>query len=491
MKKIKNSLHIGWLMAFSQLLLTAFVVQWLFSQYNSEKDQLRKDLLLQFTESRKQVMDSMLVKNLINPILNDSSGLKIKLRIEDNDAEADTITEDFIGNIPSPHNLSDTDFRTIDTSRKNFDKMITVRHNADSSKELLVHGVKMIVKEMSSLPGQRDIEQTIYFNSDTILFKKLLADNLNKNGLRFTTNWIGGLKRDSLKKSPFIYFESNLYPKSYGVEVSHYNMYLFKKITPHILFALILLALTGAAFFNAYRSMKEQMRLSALRNDFISNISHELKTPVSTVKVAIEALQNFDMKNNPQVANEYLEMASLEIKRLELLITKVLNTSVMEEGRELFFEEIIDLKQLVDEVLQSLQLRFNQQNAVVKFETGLKQIFINADKLHVQGVLFNLLDNSLKYATATPEIIIRLEDSNNKAILTVSDNGPGIPKEYLDKVFDKFFRVPNDNRHNVKGYGLGLSYAAQVMQHHKGNIVVKNNSEHGCTFTLTFLKAEQ
>ena len=112
------------------------------------------------------------------------------------------------------------------------------------------------------------------------------------------------------------------------------------------------------------------------------------------------------------------------------------------------------------------------------------------DKLHIEGVLINLLDNSLKYGNEKPEIAISLKETGKELILTVSDNGPGIPEEYINKVFEKFFRVPRGNQHNVKGYGLGLSYAALVMQQHKGIIEVTNRAEGGCMFTLHFPKTE-
>jgi two-component system, OmpR family, phosphate regulon sensor histidine kinase PhoR len=135
-----------------------------------------------------------------------------------------------------------------------------------------------------------------------------------------------------------------------------------------------------------------------------------------------------------------------------------------------------------------MEARFVQQNASVEFKTGVENCFLHIDRLHIQGVIINLIDNSLKYSDNKPEIIIEIEQSFGSVMLTISDNGQGIPQEYISRIFDKFFRVPKGDLHNVKGYGLGLSFADLVMKHHSGSISVKNLKDSGCEFTLTFPK---
>jgi two-component system phosphate regulon sensor histidine kinase PhoR len=179
-------------------------------------------------------------------------------------------------------------------------------------------------------------------------------------------------------------------------------------------------------------------------------------------------------------------MASSEMDRLELLATRVLNTSLLDAGKIYLQQETHDLKTIVEDILQNMQLRFRQHQAKVSLTATGNSFLVNIDKLHVQGVLVNLLDNSLKYKMAPVNININLTENNGAVQLALSDNGPGIPEEYKEKVFEKFFRVPTGNRHNTKGHGLGLSYAAQVMRLHNGNIQVNNIAEGGCMFTLTF-----
>lgn len=231
------------------------------------------------------------------------------------------------------------------------------------------------------------------------------------------------------------------------------------------------------------------MELNIIRNEFVANISHELKTPVATVKVALEALQTFDLKNEPVKADEYIRIAQAEMNRLDMLVQNVLTSSIYDGASNGFMQpERVSLKSIINEVTQSMQIRFQQMNAQLTVDAEGFDFNINADRLHVHGVLINLIDNSLKYVESSPKIAVKLWEENSRVILTVSDNGIGIPDEYISKVFDKFFRVPTQNRHNVKGYGLGLSYAAMVMKQHKGTIGVENLKEGGCRFTLSFPK---
>ena len=308
---------------------------------------------------------------------------------------------------------------------------------------------------------------------------------MRQNGWNFHSEWINSSDSNS-KGDKAIFIPSSFFTNENGVIVNNISWYLFMKLLPQICFVFILLFLTAAAFRITFRSLKAQIKLGNLKDDFISNMSHELKTPISTVKVALEALSNFNAIDDKELSREYLGMAAAEMDRLELLATHVLNTSLLESGKLYLQRESYDLKKLVDEILQVMQLRLTQHNAKISFKTTGNNFLIPIDKLHTQGVLINLIDNSLKYGVSPVHINICLTENNGAVQLTLSDNGPGIPDEYREKVFEKFFRVPTGNRHNTKGYGLGLSYAAQVMRQHNGSINVNNVAEGGCMFTLTF-----
>ena len=254
-----------------------------------------------------------------------------------------------------------------------------------------------------------------------------------------------------------------------------------------ILFSIFLVGVTILSFVLLYKNLMKQRRLAELKNEFIGNITHELKTPIATVGVAIESLKNFNAMQDPQRTKEYLDISSDELQRLSLLVDKVLKLSMFEKKEIDLQYETFDLRNIVDEVVASMRLQVEKIHAIVsiiqKGNTNLQ-----ADRLHLLSVVFNLLDNALKYSKEQPIIEIALEEGNDSIQLRVSDNGIGIATEYKDKIFEKFFRIPTGNTHNTKGYGLGLSYVAHVVQKHNGKIYVDSTVDKGTTVTISIPK---
>ncbi|HEX2532160.1 MAG TPA: HAMP domain-containing sensor histidine kinase, partial [Chitinophagaceae bacterium] len=271
-----------------------------------------------------------------------------------------------------------------------------------------------------------------------------------------------------------------LNPITYRIELGNTTGYLLKRISPAILLSLFIVGFTLFSFFILYRSLLKQRRLADIKNDFISNITHELKTPIATVSVAIEALRSFNASMDKQRTKEYLDISANELQRLSLLVDKVLKLSMFEKKEIELKYEPLNLYDLVQEVTASLRLQFEKAGAEVEVEAEGDTGF-EGDRLHVVSVIFNLVDNALKYCPLQPVIRIRVRGLGSHVKLSVSDNGIGIPAEYRDKVFDQFFRVPTGNLHNAKGYGLGLSYVAHVVKKHRGIIEVDSAEGQGST----------
>ncbi|MBL7752414.1 MAG: HAMP domain-containing histidine kinase, partial [Chitinophagaceae bacterium] len=225
-----------------------------------------------------------------------------------------------------------------------------------------------------------------------------------------------------------------------------------------------------------------------MKNDFISNVTHELKTPIATVGVAIEALKNFNAINDPARTKEYLDISQNELNRLSLLVDKVLKLSMFENKEMDLRKESFDLKQVTEEVVSSFRLQFEKFHASAEILTEGSDFTLLADKMHITSLLYNLVDNALKYSPEAPEIKVILADKGAMIQIAVSDKGVGIPPEYRQKVFEKFFRVPAGDTHNVKGYGLGLSYAAEVVAKHGGTVEVNSETGKGTTFIINLPK---
>ncbi len=503
MKKKKKISVLGLMMITSQLLLSIFLGYWLVSQYAENRKVLSTEIERGLRTSEEQAIDSLLADNIINPLINDSGSLSVYMfdgHISDTSNQPVEMQMNLDSapqmqmHISERHHEKQQVIKRIERvdsmshfGNQKIQSTVTVSAGEDSGNQLLFQGVKLLINAVGSFDMNHNSICTFFAsNPDTTILTNIFDKFIEQHYNAFSVTWqsIDEPQNDDVFST--IIFSSGLFENPYGVSITGFHPYLLKSISPQIIFALILLFITGLAFRMAFINLKNQRKLLTIKNDFISNITHELKTPVSTVKVALEALLDFNLRNDPQRTKEYLEMAHSEIDRLDLLVNQVLDNSALEDSTSFISTENVDLVSLVKEVTKSMQSRFDKTKTIVHFNSSEEEIIVKADKLHLHGVIVNLLDNSLKYTEHNPEITIEIGQDHKETILTVSDNGIGIPDEYIKRVFDKFFRVPKGDSHNVKGYGLGLNYAALVMEHHQGKISVESNESGGCNFMLTF-----
>ena len=277
------------------------------------------------------------------------------------------------------------------------------------------------------------------------------------------------------------------HPVTYEMNLGNSFGYVLKKLVSPILFSIFIVGLTVFAFLLLYRNLQRQRKLTEIKNEFISNITHELKTPIATVGVAIEALRNFNAINDPQRTKEYLDISQNELQRLSLLVDKVLKLSMFEKKEIELKYEPLDLKDIVNEVVSSMKLQIEKHHANVSINVE-GNTCMQGDRLHLLSVVFNLLDNALKYGNGNIAVRFDLKEKEGRVELSVADNGVGISPEFKEKIFEKFFRVPIGNTHNTKGYGLGLSYAAHVIKKHNGRIEVESQPDLGSKFIITLPK---
>lgn len=343
----------------------------------------------------------------------------------------------------------------------------------------------------------RDVLVKSHVLNDTISIEQI--DSVYKKALTLNgINAVFHIKKDSLfkpdsaegnnfstSKVPVGFLSKNAYQASFEAP----TLFLLGNMIPQMSLSVLLVAFIAITFLFLYRNLLSQRRLALMKNDFISNITHELKTPIATVNVAIEALRNFDALQSPERTKEYLDISAAELQRLSLLVDKVLKLSMFENKDIELQKEDFDLKQLINEVIYTMRLQFEKQGAAISFKTRGPDFIINADRLHVTSVIYNLFDNALKYSKGNQRIQVELASMTNEIILSVADQGIGIAPDYAHKIFDKFFRVPSGDHHNVKGYGLGLSYAAEVVRKHHGTIELETELGKGSRFIIKLPKA--
>ncbi|MBK7429311.1 MAG: HAMP domain-containing histidine kinase [Saprospiraceae bacterium] len=250
------------------------------------------------------------------------------------------------------------------------------------------------------------------------------------------------------------------------------------------MFSFFLTGLIVLALWMMYRSIIHMEKLNLIKSELVSNMSHELKTPVATVGVTIEALQHFQALQDPQKTADYLKIARSELDRLSLLIEKVMQFSMIDQGHMKLEVGPVDLNLLVLEAERCISIQIAEKGGLIETILSPETLIVKGDHTHLLHVLINLIDNGIKYNQQSPHIQVEVTRDGNSAILKISDNGPGIDSAYHSKIFDRFFRVPNGDRHNIKGHGLGLSYVKEVVQMHKGHIQVLSSEGKGSTFII-------
>lgn len=258
--------------------------------------------------------------------------------------------------------------------------------------------------------------------------------------------------------------------------------YVLRRMGGLLLGSVLLLALTTACFLLMLSTILKQKKLSDVKNDFINNMTHELKTPLATVSAAVEALQNFGALNDPAKTQTYLNISRTELQRLSDLVEKVLNIAVEEREQLELRPEAVQPAELVADIVARHQL---QATKPVAFDVQVDpDDVVPFDRLHMGNVINNLIDNAIKYSREAVIITIRARREPTGWHLSVADNGPGIEPGYQEAIFDRFFRVPTGNLHNVKGFGLGLYYVRQVVERHGGGIAVRSGLGKGSRFEV-------
>lgn len=262
--------------------------------------------------------------------------------------------------------------------------------------------------------------------------------------------------------------------------------YIFSNITflaPSIAFTLVLLMTFIFTIYIVFR----QKKLSEMKNDFINNMTHELKTPVSTISLAAQMLKDTDITKSPEIFKHISGVIHDETKRLSFLVEKVLQMSLFERQKASLKLKEIDANDLLANIANTFVLKVEKYGGTLDIDLEADESTIYVDEMHFTNVLFNLMDNAVKYRK--PEVPLKLMartwNENGKLFISVEDNGIGIKKEYLKKVFDRFFRAPSGNVHDVKGFGLGLAYVRKIVEDHNGTIKAESELNMGTKFIIS------
>lgn len=235
----------------------------------------------------------------------------------------------------------------------------------------------------------------------------------------------------------------------------------------------------------------KQKRLSEMKNDFVNNMTHELKTPISTISLASQMLNDRSIPDEHKNLSHISRIIQTESKQLGFQVERVLQMAIFDHGELKLKLEDVDLHDIIETVAQNFLLQADKREGKLEFLPEAEDAVIKGDIMHITNVISNLIENALKYTHRTPEIKIATRTENGAVVVSVMDNGIGISKEDQKRIFDKFYRVPTGNVHNVKGFGLGLSYVKLIVEHHHGTIKLKSEINKGSQFDIQLpLKVE-
>lgn len=376
--------------------------------------------------------------------------------------------------------IRDSVFITRDQLVRNIVTELTTVHERKKIEERV--SVKQINRQLEKEFKNNGIFTDFYFGidksgSDSLVLTKEGADinELRKSNMR-TLLFPGEMFRD---------------PNQLVVYFPNKKTYLLGSASLMLAFSITLIVLISTVFYSTLQMFIRQKKLTEIKNDLINNITHEFKTPISTISIACEVLNEPEILKGKDSLNKYTSIIIEENERLKLMVDNLLNAAVFDNSHSQskdnsypLNKQKIDLDDVITEASEKFKETINKKNGNIIISGIPSQRGILVDKFHIVSILGNIIDNAIKYNEYPPEILIDVTTGNTQAVIKIKDNGIGITKENISKIFETFYRVPTGNIHNVRGNGIGLSYARNIIEAHGGNISVTSSPGKGSTFEL-------
>lgn len=363
--------------------------------------------------------------------------------------------------------------------------------------EKVSNKVELLESLMSSLlTSQQHIEEKV----EASLLDTLIASTLLEKGIDLTYEY-AVMNNDSdivfqsayyLPDAKATHYRCQLFPNDIFMQPHYLSIYFPKKqntwasMTYIAIGSLILILIVIAIFTMTIHTILHQKKLSAIKNDFINNMTHEFKTPISTLSLASQMLSDrsvpFEKKNLSYIS----QLITNETHRLSTSVEKALQMNHFKQNGHQLKTEPVEMNRLVAETIAKMESQIPELENHIAQQLQAENAMIKGDKTHLENMLWNLIDNAAKYSDEAPEITVSTKNNDNMLIITVQDKGIGISRHEQKHIFDKFYRVPTGNIHNVRGFGLGLSYTKEVVDVHHGHIKVRSEPTKGTTFLIYF-----
>ncbi len=341
-----------------------------------------------------------------------------------------------------------------------------------------------IIRKSMHMHMLEDVPFEFAVSDNSIVGDQIQSDNFFKYFIDSAHNTNVALP---LLPPPGSSFENLAKEEFLVVIVPHQNQIVFKEILWFILGSILFTLIIITAFFLTIRALLRQKKLSEIKSDFINNMTHEFKTPLATISLAVDALKNEKVVANPEKSGYFIDIIKEENKRMNKQVETILQAALLDRREVQLNLKITSFHQLINNAVKNISLPLQEKNGTIELHLDAQTDMIMADELHIANIIANLLDNAIKYSKSEGvKIVVSTKNANKRFILYIKDNGIGMSKETLSRIFEKFYRAHTGNIHNVKGFGLGLSYVKSVVEAHQGTIKPESSLGSGSTFIISF-----
>lgn len=382
---------------------------------------------------------------------------------------------------------NDTEFSDKDIIQSPVVKIINSGSIAEAQKSSLEKSFKAMLsrKPLHKRVSPEEIK--------SLLSSKLKAENIDidfefaiySNGLATKVHSDGFEKKDASTFSvPIFPYENNKNNYKLLVNFPDDGKFILSSIMGMILLSIIFTSIIVLAYSSALYQLVKQRKLSEIKTDFINNMTHEFKTPIATINLALDSIKNPKIIDDKDKVVSYLNMIKEENKRMHAQVENVLRISKLEKNELNISKDRIELHDLVEDAITHVQLLIEDRNGTIETFFNAEKSSILASEMHFTNVIVNILDNAIKYSPDTLKIEIFTENIGTNVLLKIKDYGSGMSKAALKRVFEKFYREHTGNIHNVKGHGLGLAYVKRIVDDHQGHVTVESEKGKGSTFII-------
>ena len=341
--------------------------------------------------------------------------------------------------------------------------------------------VNFTVQQLSDDEVNDAITRALQQNTINEPFEYLIT-NIYKSPIKGSSGFRQDINTPSIQLSPD---NNSLNQETLYLSVNEDKNVILREMWWMIVASIVFTSIIILAFAVTVRTLFNQKKISEIKSDFINNMTHELKTPLATISLAIDALTNEKVIHDADKIKIYSSMIKEENKRMNKQVEKILQAARLEKEEIKLNLQRLDTHQAINKVADNLALQVQEKNGTLTLNLNAVNHIIEADEVHFSNIIFNLLDNAMKYANGIPRIAVETATANGMLQIKVKDNGIGMDKETQSRIFEKFYRAHTGNIHNVKGFGLGLSYVKAIVDAHEGKIKVERTPGKGSTFTIS------